>query len=138
MDQDDISLAFPGSDPPLVPKPVNRSLTSKRYAQGVGPVHLSFGGSLLTVQVAAALLAPVALALAPPASGAMLLIPVGRTDAVVFAREHGALLLAPGALPGSIVVTGDRTRLLADPLRSGILVVAAMPSGCGPVAERTI
>lgn len=99
--------------------------------------HLSLGGSLLTVQIAAALLAPVALALAPPASGAMLLIPVGRTDPVIFARDRGALLLAPGAIPISIVVMGNRARLLGNPARTGILVVAAMPGGCGPDTKRT-
>lgn len=93
--------------------------------------------SVLVGQIAVVLLAPLALVLTPPASGEMLLVPMGQTNAVVFAREHGALLLAPGALPGSIVVTGQRERLLGNPAVTGMLVLAASPAGCGIAPART-
>lgn len=94
-------------------------------------IGLSFDGVLLAAQIGAALLAPVALVLAPPAVGAMLLVPLGQVNAVVYARDHGALLLGAGAIPGSIVVSGKRARLLANPARTGMLVLAATPAGCG-------
>lgn len=95
----------------------------------VKPSSVSFGGLVLAAQILGAFAAPLGLMFVPPASGAMLLIPVGATNAIGFARDHGATLLRPGALPGSVVVLGQRDRLASDPLK--IVAVAASPGGCG-------
>lgn len=75
-----------------------------------------------------AMLALVAVAFTPPAEGRMLLLPLdGRPidrAAVVAAR---ATLLAPGPLPGSLVVDKDR-RLLSGLWTRRVLAMAA-PAG---------
>jgi hypothetical protein len=73
------------------------------------------------------------LALAPPARGAMLLVPVA-SDAggMVGAAVHaGARLIGAGPLPGSVVVEAERAALLPLMIRRGALVTAANPAACG-------
>lgn len=70
---------------------------------------------------------------APPASGRMLLVPVGmaaRQRVIQTAIAHDARLIAPGRM-GSIVVFGQRARLLAPLLAQGIVVLAGPPAECG-------
>jgi hypothetical protein len=69
---------------------------------------------------------------APPAAGPLLLVPV--TDAaaatmVADAVAGGARLVGPGPLPGSLVVSGTRSKV-AHALGRGVLVLAAPPVGC--------
>jgi hypothetical protein len=101
----------------------------------VGPNSVSFGGVVLAGQIAAVFTAPLALLLAPPAHGAMLLVPVGRADAVHFAIQNDAAIVGRGKLAGSIQVEGDRARLLRNPLTTGILAIAAVPMLCGTTKD---
>lgn len=69
----------------------------------------------------------------PPAEGAMLLVPTtsGAARALVaLAVDRDARLVGSGPLPGSMVVAGERVRLLRPMLRAGVLVFAAPPAGC--------
>jgi hypothetical protein len=97
----------------------------------VGPSSVSLSGIALAAQVIGALIVPLALLFAPPATGAMLLISTGGTNAVRFARDHGGAILGNGPFAGSIVVFGDRSRLVRNPFSSGIIALAASPAGCG-------
>ncbi len=72
-----------------------------------------------------------ALAFAPPANGAMLLLPLtDGASGVAIARKHDALLVSSSA-GGQLVVRGERDELLWPLMKAGILVVAAPISGCG-------
>ncbi|WBH17877.1 hypothetical protein [Sphingomonas radiodurans] len=74
-----------------------------------------------------------ALALAPPASGAMVLLPLGHSAPVArLARDGDALLLAttPG---GKLIVMGERRALFWPLLRAGVLTVAAPARYCGGI-----
>lgn len=80
------------------------------------------------------------IALAPPAEGPMLLVPLlpghaGSVAALNLALGSGATLLAAGPLSGSLIVRGNRARLLGPLLASGTLVLAAMPPICGEQPE---
>jgi hypothetical protein len=90
---------------------------------------------VLAGQVMAVFAAPLALLLAPPAHGAMLLVPFGHADAVRFAIQNDAAIIGRGKLAGSIQVEGDRARLFRNPLTTGILAIAAVPMLCGTVKE---
>ena len=93
----------------------------------------------LLVQLALLLAGLGAIALAPPARGAMLLVPLtgqARADLPGLAIGRGALLLGQGPLSGSLVVRGDRARLGATLLRRGILSVAAPEIFCGRVVAQ--
>ncbi|QNE33434.1 hypothetical protein F1C10_10005 [Sphingomonas sp. NBWT7] len=71
------------------------------------------------------------MALAPPVSGAMLLVPlVGDPATVRIARAGGALLMGSGPA-GSVVVRGERGLLFWRMLRAGVLPIAAPASYCG-------
>ncbi|WP_294260018.1 hypothetical protein [uncultured Sphingomonas sp.] len=74
-----------------------------------------------------------ALLLAPPAEGALLIVPVAGSGvgALNAAIGAGARLVGEGALPGSLVVEGRRDAMLATVLRAGGVVVAARPALCG-------
>lgn len=79
-----------------------------------------------------------ALAIRPPASGAMLLVPIGGgglADTIGRAIDGGATLLAPGPLPRSIIVRADRDLLRGHLAHSGIIVIAAPVLPCGAVAQ---
>jgi hypothetical protein len=86
---------------------------------------------VLASQVTGALIAPLVLLFVPPATGAILLISIGRANAVRFARDHGAATLGNGPFDGSVVVVGDRSSLMRNPFSSGIVALAASPAGCG-------
>lgn len=75
-----------------------------------------------------------ALALAPPAHGEMLLIPLAPRAgdglaALVVAR--GGRLAGGGPIAGSLVVDADRDRLAADLWRRGVVAVAGAAARCG-------
>lgn len=88
----------------------------------------------LVAQSLLALAGLAALAFAPPASGAILLLPLtaqARADLPGVAVRGGARLIGQGPVAGSLVVRGERARLGAALLRRGILPVAAPAMLCG-------
>lgn len=96
---------------------------------------------LIVAQCAIALVGLVVLALTPPATGRMLIVPLlggNGGSAVRLAIDHGASLVAAGPFSGSVVIMGDRARLEPAAWSAGMMMVAAPPSGCGrsaPAAE---
>ena len=85
-------------------------------------------------QVGLVLAALAAIDLAPPTSGAILLLsasgmPQGRL--VDMAIGSGALPIGSGPLPGSIVVQGERSALAKAALPAGDLVLAGSSRLCG-------
>jgi hypothetical protein len=75
-----------------------------------------------------------ALALAPPRRGAVMLVPLdgaSRAALAPAAVAGGALLLARGPLPASLVVNGSRDRLRDAFRNMHVLIVAAPPRWCG-------
>ena len=86
---------------------------------------------LIPAQIAAATCGLAALTIWPPASGAMLLVPLGQDGgaAVRGALAARAALLGVGPFPGSLVVVGDRTRI-ARQVAWNIVILAAPPAGC--------
>jgi hypothetical protein len=75
------------------------------------------------------------LMLAPPAEGAMLIVPsfAGPAAAIDAAIRADARLIGRGPLPGSVVVRGRRDAMLAGVVAAGAIVIAARPMGCGEV-----
>lgn len=74
------------------------------------------------------------LTVAPPARGAMLLLPLdaaAREHLAALAIANGASLLKAGPLPHSLIVSGDRDSLLMPLGRRHVLVLAASSFGCG-------
>jgi hypothetical protein len=90
--------------------------------------------SAFSLQLLAAGMALGAIALAPPAKGEMLLIPLAgqsADSAAVWATNAGARIVGRGPIPGSLAVEGSTGDLLALALRHATLIVAAPPAGCG-------
>ena len=87
-------------------------------------------------QIGAVVLGLGVLALAPPAEGRMLLVPLaGHSGGMIAAAaRQGARLVATGPLPASIVVEGDRARLAAPMRAAGVLLLAAPAAGCTPAS----
>ena len=88
---------------------------------------------LLPAQAIATLMTILVVALAPPASGRILLVPLARTDAshvAARALSGGALLLGSGPLAGSLVVVGDRSAIAASVAGGHVLMLAAPLAGC--------
>jgi hypothetical protein len=74
------------------------------------------------------------LAFAPPAQGAMLLVPLDGASAATLlprALAGGGRLLAEGPLRGSFVVYGDRTQLSRATAGGNVLLLGAVPILCG-------
>jgi len=74
------------------------------------------------------------LAFYPPDKGRMLLLPLGMAGqgaAVSLAMKHGALLIAAGPLPRSVVIYGSRASIAAVMQHARILIMAAPSAGCG-------
>ena len=85
-------------------------------------------------QVSLALAALVAIDLAPPTSGPILLLSASgmqQCRLVYLATESGALPIGSGPLPGSIVVQGERSALAKAALPAGVLVLADSSRLCG-------
>ncbi|ONF95625.1 hypothetical protein [Sphingomonas jeddahensis] len=90
---------------------------------------------IILAQIAVGIAALAMLALAPPAHGAMLLVPLmSDAPAARLARDSHALLLEQGPA-GSLVVLGDRQTLFWPLLRAGVLAVAAPVPLCGEASD---
>ena len=90
-------------------------------------------------QVSVAGAAFLGLALAPPAEGTMVLMPVGGTtqgQMATIAIDHGARIVARGRWGRSIVVRGERTLLWRPMAGAGVVMVAGTVAGCVPGAAR--
>jgi hypothetical protein len=78
------------------------------------------------------------LALYPPASGKMILVPLwpGAANGMLArATRDGATLVGAGPLPLSFVIAGRRAAIAPPMLVHGVLILAAPPAGCGSGAE---
>ena len=73
------------------------------------------------------------MALWPPRSGAMMLVPLHQNVASVatLARAGGAMLLGKGPFPGSLVVVGNRAQIARHIPTGDVLILASLPTGCG-------
>ena len=94
----------------------------------------------LRLQIGAAIVGVSTLHLAPPARGAVLLVPLtpfAQSSLVRTAVNAGASLMAPGPLPTSQVVVNERPGFLLAMLRSGLLPLAASSNGCTPPVKRS-
>ena len=92
----------------------------------------------LAAQLLLALFSFAAFVLAPPARGAMLLVPLTPRAGArlpMLSIEHGALLLKQGPLVGSLIVRGDRAELAGAMLRQAILPLAAPEILCGSLRD---
>lgn len=92
-----------------------------------------FGSFFVPAQVAVVATAMGGAALWPPASGAMLLVPISgrQTDAANAALDAGARLVVPGPIAGSLFVAGERHRLA----RHRVILLAAPDASCGAIAS---
>lgn len=83
------------------------------------------------MQCAVAAIALAVVAVAPPARGPMLLLPIAtdRTDAIRVAVAHGARLL--GASPAAGIPVWADADVVAPLVRAGVLPIDARFSGCG-------
>jgi hypothetical protein len=78
-----------------------------------------------------------AVGLAPPANGQVLLIPLttsAATELPALALRDGTQLIGRGRLPGSLVVRGERNRLGWPMLMDGVVPIASARPGCGAIA----
>ena len=94
-------------------------------------------GLPLAAQSILPLLGLVGLYAYPPATGRMLLVPLtyeARAALVPVAVAQGARLVARGPLAGSVLVEGDRVRLVPPLLRRGVIALSAQMGGCGAPA----
>lgn len=95
----------------------------------------SFRRSLVAGQVLGTLAIFALVALAPPAQGTMLLVPLsGQSESrvVTIALDRGATLVGRGPLPSSVIVYGTRTSLLGPLSRAGVLALSGGAAGCRP------
>lgn len=90
----------------------------------------------LATQLACATILSLSVAFAPPADGYTLLVPIGGAAAgqlIAVALDHGATLVQRGPFGRSLVVRGERRRLLPL-LGQGIVPLNARAAGCGQAA----
>ena len=95
--------------------------------------RLSFRRSLVVSQILGALSIFVLIALAPPAQGTMLLVPLaGQPESriVAIALAQGATLVQRGPLASSVIVYGKRASLLGPLSRAGVLTLSGGAVGC--------
>ncbi len=91
--------------------------------------------TLIGAQIAGALVVFACVALAPPAEGNMLLVPVSPQSEgriVALALTRGASVIQRGPLPSSVIVYGRRDRLFGPLARAGVLTLAGGAVGCRP------
>ena len=77
------------------------------------------------------------LAFAPLSRGPMLLVPLtGKAsgDMARIAFGHGAVLLGPGPIRGSLVMIGNGRAMVFALLGHGVIAITAPPALCGDVA----
>ena len=90
--------------------------------------------ALLSLQIASAVVGLPALALWPPASGGMTIVPIDGADVnhtLVRALAGGARVVGGGVVRGSLVVVGDRAAIARQFAPRSVLMLAPMPAGCG-------
>jgi hypothetical protein len=78
------------------------------------------------------------IALAPPAQGTMLLVPIaGQSESrvVTLALAQGATLVQRGPLPSSVIVYGKRGSLFGPLTRAGVITLSGGAVGCRPGKE---
>lgn len=100
-------------------------MARRGWIVGTGPISLQCG---------VAALASLLIGFTPPAQGNMLLVPLGPAagrQMAALAVGNGARLVQAGPLPSSLIVSGDRSRLLAPLGGHGVLVLGARGGGCG-------
>ncbi len=88
---------------------------------------------MLPAQITATFAAILIVIFTPPASGRLLLVPIGGGDpgpVAVRALHGGALLLGAGPLSGSIVVVGERSAVAKAIGGAAIMILAAPSGGC--------
>jgi hypothetical protein len=88
---------------------------------------------VIPLQMLFAVAALALLALWPPRTGAMMLVPIGGGGIGAVARvalAGGAVLIGMGPFPGSLVVRGDRARIARGTTAGAIVILAAPPAGC--------
>jgi len=94
--------------------------------------------SAFVAQIAIALGLFVALAVAPPERGALLILPLegqSQGELAALALTHGASLLRRGPIGSSLIVSGDRDRLIWSLARDGVLTLNGGAAGCGTSAS---
>ena len=93
----------------------------------------------LPIQLGLVACAVPVLALAPPAHGRMLVVPVWPGSGRHLAADlvgRGGRLVAPGPFAGSLVVDGDRARLVDGLIARGVVPMSAVLVDCGDEQER--
>jgi hypothetical protein len=88
----------------------------------------------LSLQLLAGAAALAAIALAPPAEGQLLLVPLAGQSpdsSAVWASRAGARIVGRGPLPGSLVVEARTGALTGEALRHATMIIAAPPAACG-------
>lgn len=92
----------------------------------------------LPIQIGLAAILLPAFLLAPPAYGRILLVPVLPGSGSHLAADmvaRGARLVAPGPTGGSLVVDGDRDRILPGLLQRGVIPMSTVLIDCGAAQE---
>lgn len=93
--------------------------------------NLDASSSALVLQGLLAALVVFAIAIVPPAEGFMLIVPLQSTSRPVDAAiRAGALLVSAGPIAGSVIVRGDRNRIIAPAMADGNIVIATGERGC--------
>jgi hypothetical protein len=88
---------------------------------------------LIGAQILGSLFVIALVALAPPAEGNMLLIPLAgqsQGQLVNLAVTQGALPVQRGPIGASVIVYGTRGQIMGPLLRAGVLVLAGGAVGC--------
>ena len=88
------------------------------------------GWAIAMAQGAAAAASLIVASLAPPARGALLIVPLGATPAHRLLAVPGVTLRGRGPWPGSLVIEGDGA-LFWPALGDGLLVVRGSAASCG-------
>ncbi len=91
----------------------------------------------MIVQTTIVLFIMTAALFAPPARGSILLVPLtpaARSALLSGAIAHGARLEGAGPVAGSVVVQAERAALAPAMRAAGVLMIAARPVLCGPIA----
>ncbi|MBP8232218.1 MAG: hypothetical protein KAY22_07940 [Rhizorhabdus sp.] len=85
----------------------------------------------LVLQSIAVVAGVAVLALSPPASGPVLVVPLGSASPLIWlGRSDDVRIVGLGRLAGSIMVLGERDRLLPVALRHGAILLPALPDLC--------
>jgi len=111
---------------------IGDAVSQVERSQGSG--NRCFGRWLAGLQSLFATASVIGLVAVPPASGRMLLVPVGAAGRDGLARiaiAAGARLVDRGPFSGSLVVSGDGAALMAVLIPRHVLVLRAVGGGCG-------